>query len=452
VAVRAMPGVRTGPVLVIGLVLTALAVVVMLVLAAEASYEVWTTALIAPGLFLISLPALQRQAAREGNSRITAILALALAAKLGASIIRYFVAFGLYGGAADARRYHEAGLELLRQFRSLDLEPLFSSTSTEFIRALTGAVYAVFTPTRLGVFVVFSWLAFWGLFLLYRAFLTAVPEGRVRSYRLLLFFMPSLLFWPSSIGKEAWMILTIGLVAFGASKVLTGETVRGATIAGIGMVLVAVVRPHIAAMLALAGVAAYVVRPSPREHREIGPLVKTVVVALMAVGALLLVQRTDRFLREAGVNDGGGVSSTLQETMFRTQQGGSGFQASILDSPARAPVAVATVLFRPLLPEAGNVQGALAALEGTALLVLSVWRWRWILAAVKSIRRQPYVAMAIVYVGIFVFGFSAIANFGLLARQRVQMLPFYLVLLAIPPPEGGGSHRRRTAAANQQAA
>ena len=32
-----------------------------------------------------------------------------------------------------------------------------------------------------------------------------------RRYALLVLFLPSLLFWPSSIGKEAWMTLALGL-------------------------------------------------------------------------------------------------------------------------------------------------------------------------------------------------------------------------------------------------
>ena len=133
------------------------------------------------------------------------------------------------------------------------------------------------------------------------------------------------------------------------------------------------------------------------------------------------------------MNEDGGVRDTLEQTIFRTQQGGSNFEASVLDSPARAPIAAVTVLFRPLVPEANSLQGVVAALEGSALLVWCAWRWRWILAAIASVRRQPYVAMAITYIGVFVFGFSSIANFGILARQRVQMLPFLFVLLAIPP-------------------
>ena len=46
--------------------------------------------------------------------------------------------------------------------------------------------------------------------------------------------------------------------------------------------------------------------------------------------------------------------------------------------------------------------------------------------------RTPYVAFALAYTAMFVLAFSAIGNFGLLTRQRTQVLPFVLVLLAVP--------------------
>ena len=47
-------------------------------------------------------------------------------------------------------------------------------------------------------------------------------------------------------------------------------------------------------------------------------------------------------------------------------------------------------------------------------------------------RRNPYVTFAVVYVAAFIWAFSGFGNFGILARQRVLMLPFFLVLLALP--------------------
>jgi cell division septum initiation protein DivIVA len=92
-----------------------------------------------------------------------------------------------------------------------------------------------------------------------------------------------------------------------------------------------------------------------------------------------------------------------------------------------------TVLFRPLIFDAHNAQTLITAVEGTFLLLLSLVRIRWAIAAIGSWRRQAYVIFAVLFAGMFVVAFSGVANFGLLARERVQLLPFYLVLFSIPP-------------------
>jgi hypothetical protein len=59
-------------------------------------------------------------------------------------------------------------------------------------------------------------------------------------------------------------------------------------------------------------------------------------------------------------------------------------------------------------------------------------------------RTIPYAAFAFFYSAGFIIAFSSVANFGILVRQRVQLLPLYLVLLSIPLPsvvESRGSHR-----------
>jgi hypothetical protein len=95
------------------------------------------------------------------------------------------------------------------------------------------------------------------------------------------------------------------------------------------------------------------------------------------------------------------------------------------------PAAV-TVLYRPFIFEAGNIQAVAAAVEGSFLLYVTLARSRPIRAGLRRMRRTPYVAFALVYTGLAIFAFSSIANFGLLVRQRVQLLPFMLVLLCVP--------------------
>lgn len=63
----------------------------------------------------------------------------------------------------------------------------------------------------------------------------------------------------------------------------------------------------------------------------------------------------------------------------------------------------------------------------------------------RSVRRQSYVAFALVFTGLFVFAFSGFANFGLLVRQRAQVMPLFLVLLAVPPTIGASTRKKASA-------
>jgi hypothetical protein len=439
---RADWGSWRGPILlVVGVIITAAIVAAFTILPQITTYDVWGALLVGPILFAVSLPVLAREAKRERDRRLFWLLVLALLVKLLGSLARDFVANEVYGGVADATGYHGDGVRISDSFRSGILATgLDDLTGTEFISFFTGILYTFIGPTRLGGYLVYSWLAFWGLFLFYRAFVTAVPQGRPRSYAWLLFFLPSMLYWPSGIGKEAWMIFSLGISAFGAARLLTGRTWNGLLFSAMGLWLAGLVRFHVAGIFAVALIGAYLLRKGPAHERKRSLFVRGLALATVAVLAFVVVLQAEQFLKSAGFDPSEGITTTLQSVSERTSQGGSEIQPSIVRSPLRAPVAVFTVLFRPLPIEAHNSQALLAALETSFLLVLSVLRFRWILAAFHSFRRQAYVTLSVVYTGVFILAFSAIANLGILARQRVQMLPFFLVLLCVPP-------RRKRAAA-----
>jgi hypothetical protein len=407
----------------------------VLLLAGVRSWSVWGGVFVAPILVVLSIPAFRREAQREGDTTMFVLLLAALGVKLAGSIARYFVAFSVYGGVADAASYHEWGVRLADGFRHGRFDTGLNDLSgTEFIRFFTGFAYTMIGPSRLGGFLLFSWLGFIGLFLFYRAFATAVPEGKRRAYAALVFFLPSLVYWPSSIGKEAWMMLALGLSAFGTAKMLSGAIRGGVVPLGVGLWFAWLVRPHVAGLVAIALAGAFLLKKSSRDMRLLAPLGKAFAFAGLVAIAVVLVLQTDKFLKDSGFRPDRGVTAILTGVQERTEQGGSSFAPSVFESPARAPVAALTVLFRPLIFDAHNVQALISGVEGTFLLVFSLLRYRWILAAIGSVRRQPYVAFAIGYTALFIVAFSSVANFGLLARERTQLLPFFLVLLTIPPP------------------
>lgn len=420
--------------LAIGGALLAVAFLAIIVLIGSAPYGTWAAAVLAVGIVAISIPVLARQANREGDPRLLRLLIAGLIVKLGGTLIRFSVAFSLYGGRADASDYQHWGAHIAQLLRAGNFHTgLHGLTDTNFIRLLSGVVFTVIGPTNLGAWLIFSWLGFWGLFLFYRAFVLAVPDGRRRGYARLIFFLPSLVFWPSSLGKEAWMVFVLGLASYGAAHLYAGSVRRGFAYAALGLWGAAMVRPHIAGFMALGIVGGYLFRPGRRELAQLAPVAKILGLVALGFGAFFLVSHATQFLQNQGINTQSGLSSALAGITQRTQEGGSQFAPSILKSPARAPVAIVTVLFRPLVTDGGSMQAQLAGLEGTFLLLFSLARFPSILRGIRSARSRPYVAFVLIYAATFVLAFSSIANYGILARERVQLLPLFLALLCISP-------------------
>jgi hypothetical protein len=423
----------------------AITVLGLLVLISTHTSGLWVILFLLPILLAASWPAFLRQARRERDARLAQLLMLALVLKLFGSLVRYWIAIHVYEGVADAIQYHQVGADLARRFAAGHFDTGLSSlSSTDFIRFFTGVIYTVTGPSIYAGFLLYSWLAFWGMFFLYQAFTIAVPDGNRRSYARLLFFLPSMLYWPSSIGKEAWMLFALGLAAKGTARLLTGRTWGGLVLAGTGLWLATLVRPHVGGMAALGLLVAYLLARPPRRLGMLGAVIKLFGLAVLLVVAVVLLGQIQRYLLDKGIDPAEGVNSVLAESARRTSGGGSGFQApSTSTSLLGLPYATVTILFRPFPFEAHNAQAAVIALESTLLLCLTVARSRTIWRAVRHLRRWPYVAFVVVYTAGFVVAFASISNFGILARERVQLLPFFFVLLAVP----GGRRRHGPSAA-----
>ena len=422
---------------VIGLILIGAFVSVAFFLIDRKSFDVWGGFLLTPVLIAVSIPALRRQAAREADPRMFRIMLIALLVKLAGAVVRYYVAFTVYGGGADAARYHIEGVAFATAFRHLDFTGVHLVTGTPFMGPLTGAVYTLIGSSKLGGFVFFSWLGFWGLFLFYRAFTIAVPDG------------PAPLVRPSRLLPAVARLLAVEHRQGGMDDVQPGDRrVRRRQ------------DPHERDVART-----HHLRRGPVGRRHGAPahgrLGRGVVGGRgdhpeeqdRAAGARSDREgRLDRHRRGPGGGPGradgsvparaagsipvGGSTPRSTDVQSRTSEGGSSFVPSIVDSPASAPLATVTVLFRPFVFETDNLQGLLAAIEGTALLILCLVRFRWGWAAMRSLRRQPYVVFCFVYTVLFIIAYSSYANFGLLARQRVQLYPLFLVLLSIPPVTG----------------
>jgi len=409
--------------------------------------DVWTAVFTGVVLLVVSIPVFNWMGKREQWPRMAAWLALALVTKFVFSLIRYFVIFRVYKGEGDAGIYVEAAAELAKRIRlGLPLHPLDHRinsfpVASQYMGDITGFLFYLTGASKYATFMIYGWFCFIGQLLACQALKIAVPEARYRRYVLLVLFLPSLLFWPSSAGKEAVMVLCFGLCALGAAMLLGPRTNLWGFLPFLaGCWGAFMIRPHIAVMAIAAlaaafGIGAVLGKGGPAQGKQ-----KTSSRAVRIVGLVLMVgiffgasSQLGKLLGGDDTTGGGGESATelLEKTAEQSSIGNSAFTPPMVNNPVKVPWGLASVLFRPFPWEANG--GSIIAAAESALLgglfVLSAGR---LLTLWTLLRRRTYLVFVLAFAIEFAIGFSYIGNFGILARQRVMMLPAVLVLLALP--------------------
>jgi hypothetical protein len=394
----------------------------------EGNYNQFGAVLVALCLLAATVP-LARHAARiESWPGLSSLLMAAMALRLGGAIARYVVAYGLYGGVADASTYTTVAQHNYHAFQHLHVFWPNTSVYHNVVPWADTVIYALFGPTELGSFFVFAWFNFLGCYLFYRAFRIAFPEGDGRRYAFLVFLLPSLLYWPSSLGKEGWMVLALGLASYGLARVLAhrfgGYT---ALLAGLGGMLL--VRPHLALIFLPAAFLSLLVRRAVPGQRR--PLTRVIGVLVILVASLVVVGKVQSYFGIKNL-DVQTVTKELNTTRTQTAQGNSAFTPPDAQTPLGYPEAAVTVLFRPFPWEARSSTVLVSSSEGLLLLGLAVVSRRRLRRLPHFLVRNPYVMFSFVYCALFILAFANFSNFGILARERTQMLPMVLVLLALP--------------------
>ena len=407
------------------------------------SYDVWGAFLLLPPIALTSI-AILRRVFSDNSSGLFKIAAIGLGAKFVGTIFRYWLTYSSYGGASDAEGYHLAAKALAADIRSgnVSLTKIIpSGTNTAFIRSLTTTIYTVVGSSRFAGFVIFAWMAYWGSLLFLRAAMIAIPRLAARRYAYLVFLTPSLLYWPSSIGKEAWIFLNLGIATYGVARVLAGRWGPSSIVLiVVGLTGAGVVRPHFAAIwvgaLVIALFAGLFARRTERSGRK---RLVTLGLLVVAVGGLYAVGgATLRFLNQSNSGDSTAAVTTQVTKLFattnhRTSEGGSSFQTITINGPKDWPYAIVRTLTRPLLYEARSVAELIPAVEMTFLLVLAVFSWRRFFNVFHMARRTPYLIFAFVVLCVFGLAFASFGNLGILTRQRSLIMPLFLLPWALPP-------------------
>jgi hypothetical protein len=349
-----------------------------------------------------------------------AVMTAALFAKLFASWL--YTALPAFQLSDINGLYFDSAKQMAGSFIHLtDFFSLQQLWGTNLIIAIGACLFCVIGPSLAGAMVLFAIVSFWGQFLFYRAFVLAFPRANRRVAALLLFLFPSLVYWTSAFGKDALMTLAIGLISYGIARRF--DTKGWATIL-VGLPLATLIRPHVGAFIAISLFASYLIADITYGRKIIG--LKLLLFPFFLATCLAIVTYSKSSLELNSVEDARAMS---EYSHLHNQIGGSAFgeDESIGTRLAQAPL----LMFRPFPWEVNNWTAVLASCEGLALLLFILYRRADLVRLFLSARSTPLVIFAICFVAIFSAVFSiALSNFGLLARQRVMVLPLVLALVA----------------------
>jgi len=321
------------------------------------------------------------------------------------------VAFWIFGEhtVVDATGYFDYGQTYNR--------PGFG---TDFIMWMTGGFRNILPGAgMLDIALIFGLFSFGGLlFFLRTAQVIAGPYYAAMfpwAYGLAL--MPGMSFWTSAIGKDAPMFLAIQMSIFGIC-----HPRRNWPYVLIGILIAFVIRPHIGAVMGLAGAVAFLLSKGVRGTTRIAGLAALVIVGLVAApvaATYLHVQSTDPEY----------LYTYVADTQRGLEIGGSAIDLQSYSFP----VQLFSYLYRPTPIEINSAITLLAAAENmvllaiTAILAINIRRVTWMT------RRMPTLAYCATF---FIVGASAsamlTANLGMAARQKEQFVPcLFLFLFAL---------------------
>lgn len=353
-----------------------------------------------------------------------------------ALVLRFVGAAGRQAIAADANVYFKWGREYATYFSRLDFSPFYdpdlwrheSWIGTQFIGYPTGLIMTVVGPSWWGTFFAFGILSFFALLAYAVAYRRSYPGTPFATYWAWLFLMPSLWFWPSSIGKEALMMLGLGIATLGFS----GRNQRINWLVMIaGLSLVFCIRPQVTAVFLFAVTITYWLDFDSWNFWKAAQAIVMLIVGM--AGILFAMSRA---------LEGEVTVEAVEEYMDRntalSDQGGSAVGRVGL-SPGNVPIAIVNVLMRPFLWEAHNPAALISALEVILIWTLVFVRRRELAAALKFWRRDWMLRFAIPFALLYTISFGLmVSNLGIVARQRVLVFPVLFMIV-----ESGAYYRRQ---------
>lgn len=311
-----------------------------------------------------------------------------------------------------------------------------------FVARITAPLEFFTIDSFFGCTVLVSWLTFEGIWRLYMVFEREYPRLK-KELAFCVLFVPSVVFWGSGIMKDTYTFTAVCWMTYAVYNLLIAREnmLWNALYLVIAAWLLMSMKPYIFVAL-MPGTFIWVIF---KRIQTVGNPVLRILVAplLLMIGA---VGASFVFAQTAGsLGDYGSVDTMLekaavtQHDLKQEYYGGQtfdigSFEPSISGVLSKAPIAIYSGLFRPMLWEAGSIFMVISALENTAMLLFFIIMLFKIgpVKYVVGTLSEPMSMFGFVFAIFFSFAVGlTTANFGSLVRYKIPAIPFFLASIYI---------------------
>ncbi len=304
-------------------------------------------------------------------------------------------------------------------------------------------LYLLGFKTFLGNIIVLNAFLYIGIWKFYRLMLKIYPANE-RNFAIALLFVPSVLFWGSSLLKDSWCLVASMFLFCSVYELLVAKRhfVRNIlAVIVIGYISISI-RPYsffttMGACLVWVGFE-YVYKMHSQFFRTLVFPIIALVIWLVGVGLFskLGTMVNERYQSLDAIIE---TAVIIQDDLKKEYYGGNSFDIGAFEPTvggliSKAPQAIVAGMFRPFLWDSRNVLMLISALETFVLFVLLCYvMFRLGLRRMcKVIFRNPFLIAAFVFMVTYAFfvGLTT-ANFGALVRYRIPVIVFFALILAV---------------------
>jgi hypothetical protein len=324
---------------------------------------------------------------------------------------------GIHAGDADLREYY------VKMDSWLNTSPLYNDNRT-MIRMNT--LFRFFSLGYYNVHVVFlNFVSFTGLYCIYKALSGYLP-GKKMEFAILIFLMPSLLFWGSGLLKDGLLITAAGALLLSYQRMMSDViTFKRSLTFLLSLFILAFIKVYVTVIL-LPGLFAWFITRNSSSKKVF--LTFIAIYTLYFITAFNLYHVRDEwnvaallFYKQKNFIEIGMYHNAKMIPVVNYECSGPGILS-------HSPQAFANTFLRPFIWETkGNPMVLLSALENVLLLLLIVAMCIW--SDFKK-RLEPVVMLSVIFV-ICLFTLIGLITpvLGAIVRYRIVGLPFLIFVI-----------------------